>query len=156
MSRARAMAQAAGGLPLGIAGPLPLWPAIVVHVALPLMAWRHLRRDAPAYADEDAPRVRAGLLWLVGRYAAAALAAPPALAAAAPTARRPAPALARVVTGLPEALALLAAGALCLPLWAAVLGVTLASGHRPARLSAPLDALARRQGAHLLRQASLG
>jgi hypothetical protein len=150
---------------LGVVGPLPLWPAAVTHVALPIVAALHLRRDRAAYCREDAPRVAEGLAWLVALYAWAALVAgappPPGGSGGVRLELRPAPppspgaALLRVATGLPATLGLLIAGALALLPWLAAVVAALVTGRPPMVLWRPLAALTRHHAGHLCRQASL-
>jgi hypothetical protein len=166
LGRRGALARLLAAPVLGIAGPLVLWPGAVVHVALPVMACLHLARRSPGdYLGDDAPRVADGLEWLLGLYAWAALVAdrPPAEPGARPVrvrvaaagAPRPGRALARVVTGLPAAAALLLAGAAALAPWLAALACVLVAGRQPGALWRLQARLLVARAAPLARQASL-
>ncbi len=131
---------------LGIAGPLVLWPALVVHLALPLAVARHVAGAGRArFAAEDAPRVAEGLEWLLSVYAWAALAttAPPWAAGARPVRLRlpPAPpppgpgrAALRLVTGVPALLLRIAADVAGLVPWLAAVACVLVLRRLPAPL----------------------
>jgi hypothetical protein len=134
--------------PLGIAGPLVVWPALVVHFALPMMVAGHLawRGGRARFAAEDRPRIADGLEWLLGLYGWASLAAarPPWHAGpravrlrvppAPPAPPRPAAALARIVTALPAAAGAILVGAMALVPWLALLACALVAGRAPATL----------------------
>lgn len=131
---------------LGILGPLVLWPALVLHVGLPVMTVGHLATTGgrARFAAEDRPRIVDGLEWLLGLAGWASLAAPRPPWRPGPRAVRlevaPSPpptaaaALARVVTGLPSAAAALAAGVLGLVPWLALAASVLLTGRAPAGL----------------------
>ena len=166
LGRGGALARLAGAPALGIAGPLVLWPAAVVHLALPLMAALHLaRRPSREYLRDDAPRVADGLEWLLGLYAWAALVAdrPPAAPGSRPVrirvvsegSPRPGRALGRVLTGLPAATGMLLAGVLALVPWLVSLACVLVAGRQPRALWRLQARLVVARAAPLARQASL-
>jgi hypothetical protein len=166
IGRGGALVRVLGAPLLGVVGPLALWPAAVAQVALPAMAALHLaRRPAPEYLCDDGPRVADGLEWLLGLYAWAALVAdrPPAGAGPRPVRLRvaiagdprPGRALARAVTGLPAAAALLVAGAAALIPWVVALACVLVAGRQPGALWRLQARLLVARAAPLARQASL-
>jgi hypothetical protein len=152
--------------PLGIAGPLVLWPALVLHLALPVMAAGHLaaRGGRARFADGDRPRIADGIEWLLGLYGWASLAVARPPWRAGPRAvrlrvppPRPAPgaaaALARVVTALPLAALALAAGLLALVPWLALVACVLVAGRAPAGLRGVQARVLAVEAAALCRQA---
>ena len=134
--------------PFGILGPLVVWPALVVHLVLPIMAAGHLasRGGRARFAADDRPRVADGLEWLLGLYgwASLAVARPPWRAGpravrlrlppppSAPP--RAAAALARIVTALPATVGVLLAGVLALVPWLVLVASALVAGRAPAVL----------------------
>lgn len=166
IGRRGALARLVAGPALGILGPLALWPAAVLHLALPATAALHLaRRPGRDYLADDGPRVADGIEWLLGMYAWAAMVAdrPPGRAGerplrlrvrpgGAPRARR---ALARALTGLPEAAALLVLGATALVPWIAAVACVLVAGRQPRALWRAQALLIALRARGLVRQASL-
>lgn len=152
--------------PLGIAGPLVVWPALVLQLALPLMAAGHLagRGGRARFAAEDRPRIGDGLEWVLGLYGWASLAAPRPPWRPGPRAvrlrvppPRPAPraatAIAGVVTALPAAVLALAAGLVALIPWVALVASLLVAGRAPAALRRIQARVLAVQAAALCRQA---
>jgi hypothetical protein len=167
-ARRRDLAGVLLALPLGIAGPLVLWPAVVVHLALPLMAAGHLawRGGRDRFAAEDRPRIADGLEWLLGLYGWASLAAPRPPWRAGPRAvrlrvpppsrpPRAAAAAARLLTCLPLAVAALVAGTLALLPWLALVLCVLVAGRAPATLRRVQARLLSLEAAVLCRQAAV-
>lgn len=128
-------------------GPLVLWPALVVHVALPLTAARHLVGDGRLrFVGEDAPRIAEGIEWLLSVYGWASLVTtrspwspgPRGIRLRLPSPPVPPPtpgrAVLRLATGLPAALGQLVIGAAALLPWLAVVACVLVTGRLPARL----------------------
>jgi hypothetical protein len=155
-------------VPFGVAGPLVLWPALVLHLALPVMAAGHLawRGGRARFAAEDRPRIADGIEWLLGLYGWASLAAPRPPWRSGPRAvrlrvppARPAPpavaALAPLVTALPLALLALAAGLLALVPWLALVASVLVAGRAPAALRRVQVRVLAVEAAALCRQACL-
>jgi hypothetical protein len=154
--------------PLGIAGPLVLWPAVVAWFALPLMAAGHLawRGGRDRFAAEDRPRMADGLEWLVGLYGWASLAAPRPPWRPGPRAvrlRLPPPsrpprasvAAARLVTCLPGAVAALLVGVVALLPWLALVLCVLVAGRAPAALRRIQARVLTLEAAVLCRQAAV-
>ena len=167
-ARRRDLAGVLFALPFGIAGPLVLWPAVVVQLALPLMAAGHLawRGGRDRFAAEDRPRIADGLEWLLGLYGWASLAAarPPWRAGpravrlrVPPPSRPPRPvaAAARLLTCLPLAVVVLVAGALALLPWLALVLCVLVAGRAPAALRRVPARLLSLEAAVLCRQAAV-
>ena len=150
---------------LGVLGPLLLWPLPVAYLVLPVLAALHLRRTgARAYLADDAPRIVAGLGWLVSLHAWAALLEdrfPAGREAEDALTVRPsgrptvASALLRLVAGAPGAAAVLAVGAAALLPWLAAAAVVALGRQPPAALAALPAAAVRRSADFLVRHASL-
>jgi len=166
IGRRGVLARLVAGPALGIAGPLSLWPAAVVHVALPATSALHLAGEAADdYLDDHGPRVIQGLEWLLGLHAWASLVAdrPPWGAGARPVrlqvarsgAPRPGRAMGRVVTGLPAAAGLLLMEAIALVPWLAAAVCVLVAGRQPRVLWRLQAGLLGWRARHLVRQASL-
>jgi hypothetical protein len=136
------------------------------YVAIPPVAGLHLTDRRPAeYLSGDGPRVAEGLAWLVWLRAFGMLVVgSPPLGGRAPVrlalapAGRPttASAMLRLLTGLPVALALLAAGAALIPAWILGCGWLAARGRVPAPVRTAHVRLLRAEAAFLARHASLG
>jgi hypothetical protein len=160
------LARLVAGPLLGVVGPLVLWPAAVLQVALPATAALHLARRAPeGYLAEDGPRVVDGLEWLLGLCAWTALAAdaPPGRAGNRTVRLRvavsgvpgPGRAIARALTGLPAAAGLMALEALLLAPWLVAVACVLIAGRQPGPLRRLQAGLLTLRARHLARQASL-
>lgn len=152
-------------LPLGVIGPFGGWLLPTAYLVIPPVAGLHLAdRPREEYLRDDAPRVAAALEWLLWLRAYGMLvvadaplgAAGPVRLALAPAGRpTTASAMLRLVTGLPVALALFAAGALLLPAWLAGAAWLAAGGAVPRPVRAAHLALLRAEAAFLARHASL-
>lgn len=152
-------------LPLGVVGPFGGWILPTAYLVIPPVAGLHLADRRPAaYLGEDGPRVAAALEWLLWlrAYGMLIVARPPLggdppvrLAVAAAGRPTTATAMLRLVTGLPLALALFAAGLALLPLWLAGAAWLAARGRLPAPVRAAQAALLRAEAAFLARHASL-
>jgi hypothetical protein len=150
---------------LALLGCLAPWIHLMAHVAVPAVASLHLAQmGRERFLREEAPRIGDGLAWLLALHAYACLltdrlplwgAGAVRLDVHAGGRPSPLPAAARVVTGLPAALALMPlalASALACPLgW----GCVLARGRAPAALRRLQEAALRALAGHLLRHASL-
>ena len=126
-----------------------VWPALVVHLALPIMAAGHLasRGGRARFAAEDRPRIADGLEWLLGLYGWASLAAarppwrpgPRAVRLRVPPPPPSAPSAGRALAARRHrapalaALALLAGLAALVP-WLLLVASVLVAGRAPARL----------------------
>ena len=146
-------------------GPFGGWILPTAYLVIPPVAGLHLAdRPAAEYLREDGPRVAAALEWLVWLRAFGMLVVNrPPLAAGGPVrlavaeSGRPtaATAVLRLVTGLPVALALFAAGAALIPAWLVGCAWLAARGRLPAPVRAAHIALLRAEAAFLARHASL-
>jgi hypothetical protein len=149
-----------------VVGPFGGWILPTAYLVIPTVAGLHLAdRPAADYLRDDGPRVAAALEWLVWLRAFGMLVVDrPPLAAAGPVRLAVAPAgrptaagaLLRLVTGLPVALALFAAGAALIPAWLAGCAWLAVRGRLPAPVRAGHVALLRAEAAFLARHASLG
>ncbi len=152
-------------LPLGLVGPFGGWVLPTAYLVIPPVAGLHLTGRRPAaYLGEDGPRVAAALEWLLWlrAYGMLVVARPPLgddppLRLALATSGRPstATAMLRLLTGLPWAIALFAAGAALLPVWLAGAAWLAVRGRLPAPVRAVQVALLRAEAAFLARHASL-
>jgi hypothetical protein len=148
-----------------VIGPFGGWILPTAYLVIPPVAGLHLTdRRAPAYLGDDASRVAAALEWLVWlrAYGMLVVARPPLgddppLRIAVEPSGRPtaATAMLRLLTGLPLALALFAAGLALLPAWLAGAAWLAARGRLPAPVRAAQVALLRAEAAFLVRHASL-
>jgi hypothetical protein len=153
-------------LPLGVVGPFGGWILPTAYLVIPPVAGLHLAdRRAEEYLSDDGPRVAAALEWLVWLRAFGMLLVaraplgegrPVRLAVEAGGRPRAGTAVLRLVTGLPVALALFAAGAALLPVWLVGCGWLAARGRVPGPVRAAHVGLLRAEAAFLARHASLG
>jgi hypothetical protein len=152
-------------VPLGVVGPFGGWLLPTAYLVIPPVAGMHLTdRRADEYLRDDGPRVAAALEWLLWLRAFGMLVvdrAPlgegrPVRLAVEPSGRpTTATAMLRLVTGLPLALALFAAGAALVPVWLAGCGWLALRGRLPRPVRAAQVALLRAEAAFLARHASL-
>lgn len=131
---------------LGVVGPLLLWLALVVHLALPVTVAFHLVRDGRTrFAAEDAPRIAEAIEWLLAVCGWASLVTTRAPWHPAPRGIRlrvppcppppsPSRALSRLATGLPAALGQVVVAAVALVPWLALVACLIIAGRRPGRL----------------------
>ena len=131
---------------LGVVGPLVLWLALVVYLALPVTVAFHLVRDGRTrFAAEDAPRIAEAIEWLLAVCGWASLITTRAPWHPAPRGMRlrvppcppppsPSRALSRLATGLPAALGQVVVAAVALVPWLALVACLMVAGRRPARL----------------------
>jgi hypothetical protein len=147
-------------------GPFGGWILPTAYLVIPPVAGLHLaHRPADEYLRDDGPRVAAALEWLLWlrAYGMLVVARPPLgdgrpVRLAIEASGRPSAAAAtlRLVTGLPGALLLFAAGAALLPAWLAGCAWVALRGRLPAPVRSAHVGLLRAEAAFLARHASLG